>query len=358
MLKKLIATMLLLSFLFILSSCFDYTTYPDMVEYSFDEVLKIAEDKYSINKWIFKDDEIHGKYSDGNLNSYKEIKLVNGDNLDVAFTSFAGKNGNHDIQGMYGNFICYYALGTDINGNAKFIFYNINLNKDASIYDTIGSSDYLYEVLPNKVVNLSYQIFNKINYDKLSLEINNQYKDLTLSSFNYNYDRLTVTYGVKSNEKVKGDSYLEFYLEDENIVYDYYRINDKKEYVLKYSSSNKYAIIYDCYECDIDKYVDINYTIDTSTEDNSLDLIKGEAVIKENEVDGNIIYSWIVTKVSYKNRGINDNIIDSTYSNYGEKETKIGLLMPKIEGIDHKETTKVKVTDLYILFQKSNLQNA
>ena len=53
---------------------------------------------------------MNGKYKDGQLESFNDIKIINPENTDISFTSFAGKNGNHDIQGMYSNFFAIMLL--------------------------------------------------------------------------------------------------------------------------------------------------------------------------------------------------------------------------------------------------------
>ena len=53
--KKTILLLLALFFVLMLSSCFWFgktTTYPDMVEYSAEEVLRVAKEKYHIEKWL------------------------------------------------------------------------------------------------------------------------------------------------------------------------------------------------------------------------------------------------------------------------------------------------------------------
>ena len=62
--KKIIALLLIVLTTFTLSSCFlfgDFTTHPDMVEYTEGEILEVAKEKYSITEWIFTGTEIMGE---------------------------------------------------------------------------------------------------------------------------------------------------------------------------------------------------------------------------------------------------------------------------------------------------------
>lgn len=191
--KKFLSFVSTLVFILTLVSC-DYTKHPDMVEYSIDEVLEIAKEKCNITSWIFINNKMNGKYKDGQLESFNDIKIINPENIDISFTSFAGKNGNHDIQGMYSNFICYYALGIDNNDNPKFIFYNTNLNKDAVIADTIGMSDYPFDVLPNEITLTGEELFKEIKYYELNQELIKRFPNLKVSMFNYGQERLTYNF--------------------------------------------------------------------------------------------------------------------------------------------------------------------
>ena len=125
---------------FMLSSCFlfDHTTHPDMVQYTEKEVLDIAKEKYGITEWVFTSVEIRGEtwydeegvfkleFYDDNFST----EFVNGDNIEVAMQAFAGKNGNHDIQGMYSRFLCCIALGECPDDSLKFVYYNTNIHKN------------------------------------------------------------------------------------------------------------------------------------------------------------------------------------------------------------------------------------
>ena len=54
--KKLFAMLLVFLTASVLSSCFLFggvTQHPDMVEYTEDEILKVAKEKYGITEWIF-----------------------------------------------------------------------------------------------------------------------------------------------------------------------------------------------------------------------------------------------------------------------------------------------------------------
>lgn len=62
--KRIFALVLLVVAMFTLSSCFwsgDVTTYPDMVEYTAEQILDVAKNKYNIEEWIFDGVELKGK---------------------------------------------------------------------------------------------------------------------------------------------------------------------------------------------------------------------------------------------------------------------------------------------------------
>ncbi|MBQ5661661.1 MAG: hypothetical protein IIV17_01330, partial [Clostridia bacterium] len=184
--RSLLLALTLCLLLPLLSSCFLFggvTTHPDMVEYTENEILEVAKEKYGITDWIFNGIDIQGKalydadgafrltfYNDGQFGT----EFVNGDNIEAAMQAFAGKNGGSHIQGMFSHFLCYVALGKCADGSLKFVYYNTNIHKDAAIASTVGVSDYVFEVLPDEITNDLFTVDAK--WTSMQLFLNN-YKD-------------------------------------------------------------------------------------------------------------------------------------------------------------------------------------
>ena len=293
--RRILILLFIIVNLFTLSACFDYTEHPNMIEYQESEVLEIAKEKYDIKEWIFTGQELDGSYKENELTLFNEFKIINPKNFDNTMTSFAGKNGNHDVQGRYSNFLCYYGLGINYNNEAKFIYYNYNLDKNASIIDTIGISDYPYDVLPTEIPVEASGLFKNIEYNKLYLGLNNCFKSFSPKGFNYSRDRLTVDCSYYYSKYTKG--YMEFYKENGNIVFDYYVLKkNEEEYQLVYSSSNRYQIYFHQYGYDVSNIINIDYSVE---ENNNMEVIKGYVKLDENKIDGTIIFSKIISRVEY-----------------------------------------------------------
>ena len=213
--KRLLCVLVIITSLLILSSCFLWksTKYPDMVEYTQTQILEVAKEKYSITEWIYIDSELRGRTWYTDTGAFKiethDIQysgnLVNGDNTEKALTAFAGKNGRHDVQGLYGNFLCYVSLGKCADDTLKFIYYNTNIHKDAEIADTIGASDYTLEVLPTEINNSLFTA----PYEWLEMQLFlNRFMDANPRSFIYSGKRL------KLQKNYGGLVELEFYKEN------------------------------------------------------------------------------------------------------------------------------------------------
>ncbi|MCH5171463.1 MAG: hypothetical protein J1F31_01325 [Erysipelotrichales bacterium] len=345
-----------------LSSCFfeRIKIHPNMVEYNENTVLETAKEKYDIKSFIFTNRKIHGETrydeSDQFIVSFRtssfNSNFINGDNIELAFTSFAGKNGGHDIQGMYYDFLCYVALGLNTEGIAKFIYYNLNLDKDAEIVNTIGCSDYPYDILPTEITNELLTPPN--NWGEMNIYMKKHFKDIG-TSFNYCKDKLSYGYGDIYNRYV----YIEFYRENDEIVYDLIYVEDvykKTEPKLVYSTSNRYDVIYNYYGQDISKYVEVEYTIEESDTDPNFDLLTGKAIIKP--VEGKIIYSQLNVRASFNILKDNKVIIKEDGDLYRfTTEVEKSILIEKIENIDHKKTAKLKCIDFYILYEKESTNN-
>ncbi len=323
-----------------LCSCLT-TIHPNMVEYSKEEVLEIAKEKYHIKSFIFDENKLTESQISREDLSNSNFKIVNPDNLDVCFSSFAGKNGGHDIQGMYMFFVAYYALGMNENDEAKFIFYNVNLDKDAEIIDTIGCSDYPYDVLPNEIPTKIKTLFQTIHYDTLRLELYDKFQSFYMDELNYTKEHLSIQYGK--------DKYIEFYKEDGALVYDYYKYSSSiEDWILYYSSSKKYGILYYQYGVEYSSLFDISFSVEKYS--NGLDLLEAQVQLKEESIPGEILYSSFVTRITYKVLP-NSEIIEHTNTiSSNEKTLNHSLLINKLEGIDHQNTTKVYLSDYYIFY--------
>ena len=366
--NRILTLILIIASLFTLSSCILFgwtTTYPgmvtihsDMVEYTEDEVLGVAKDKYSVTEWIFTDAEIHGEawYDAEGAFCLEEdfvTDFVNGDNIENAMTAFAGKNGGHDIQGRYRYFLCYVALGECTDGYLKFVYYNTNVHKDAELADTIGASDYALEVSPTEIVDSLFSA--PMNWGAMTRYLNN-YKNMNPVGFDYSGERLS----VMRRERYGGISYMEFYKENGEVVFDLYY--DKQEYDgeekrLVYSTSDRYGVIYNYYGLDKSQYFDITKTV-TQSEDEE-NVMKLWAFVEAKEIDGIVLYSNISYRAEYQI--LRDGKI-MTYESADSVTDKLnfdrGYGMEKIDGVDHTETANFIISDFYIFYEKNSANNA
>ena len=359
--KKIFLLLLIVLTTFTLSSCFlfgDFTTHPDMVEYTEKEVLEVAGKKYGITEWVFNGSKIMGKasydtegafslefYNDGQFST----EFVNGDNIEAAMKSFAGKNGNHDIQGMYSHFLCYVALGKCSDGSLKFVYYNTNIHKDTEIADTIGASDYTFEVLPSEITNDLFTVDSKWTSMQLFL---NDYKDGHPRGFYYSGERLTRRRVIKYYDYVE----LEFYKENGEVVYDIYYTRDEAkpdERRLIYSTSDRYGVIYNYYGLDESLHFDITTTVAQSTEDASCMSLK--AHVKAKEIDEKVLYSKFLYSAEYYVKRNDGPVLHGTTNETvtDKLEFKCGWMLDKIDGIDHAETAKFILVDFYIFYEKN-----
>ena len=340
-----------------LFSCLIHPTHPDMVEYSNEEILAAAQEKYSVAEWIFCDFEMRGEITESADGSF-EITMhgeqfgtdfENGDNLSTALTSFAGKNGGHDVQGMYSNFLCYVALAKCTDGSHKFIYYNTNLHKDASVSDTIGASDYTFDILPCDVTSSLFTAPEE--WDAMSDYLAG-FGDPTPANFIYSGDRLTLL----KHERYGGVTYVELYREGNEIVYDL--LYDKNEYDgkderrLVYSTSDRYGVIYDYRGLDRSVYFDVTETVTQSTEQESCMTLRGEVTLRD--VDGTLLYSRIRYLAEYK--VLRDGkITDSESGDVVIDDTDFtrGFMIDKIDGVDHTDSAHFSVTDFYVFYEKA-----
>lgn len=362
--KKFFALLLIVITTLSLSSCFlfgDATKHHDMVEYTEDKILEVAKNKYGIDEWIFTGTEIHGKawydvegafnleFSYGPHSNQFGTDFVNGDNIEAAMQAFAGKNGNHDVQGRYSHFLCCIALGRCADGSLKFVYYNTNIHKDAEISDTIGASDYTFEVSPEEITDSLFDAPAEWHEMRLFLD---DFKDSDPGGFYYSGERLI----RRRNATTYSFIQMEFYKEDGKAVYDMYLIKDEGTHdeskTLFYSTSDRYDIIYNRYGDDVTHYFDISQTVEQSTEDESMMLLRGYAQLKE--LPGTVVYSQIKYRAEYSVKH-DGKIYSTTESETLNNQTTVdhGYLIDKIDGVDHSKTAKFTVYDYYILYEKN-----
>ncbi len=360
--KKIVTICLLFFLALSLTGCFDYTEHPNMVEYDEEEILQIIKEEFNIKKFIFTSEEFNGRV---NKEEFKIIEIysrfssnfINPVNIEKAFTSFAGKNGNHDIQGMYSIFLCYVALAIDNNEKAKFIYYNTNLDKDAKIIDTIGVSDYPYDVLPTEITNDMFYVDSKWwDMSKFLNEKVNPTNHPTALDYSKEYLSREFSPETRSNGKCE----VKFYKENEKVVYDinYYKEDGNsyptiyEEAQLIYSSSERYGVIYNYYGFNYTPYIDVSYTVEASTELSNCDVLKG--LVKVKDFGNKVIYSQLSVRKEYQILN-NDGIIvtkNETELRRNCYEFKVGIMIDRIEGVNHNSTANIKVNDFYILYEK------
>lgn len=261
--------------------------------------------------------------------------------------AFAGKNGNHDVQGQYSRFLCCIALGRCADGTLKFVYYNTNINKDAEIADTIGASDYTFDVSPTEITNELFTVDPQWTSMQLFL---NDCKDARPRGFIYSGERL-----IRRREQTTY-SYadFEFYKEAGKVVYDIYYIKDEEkpqERRLVYSTSDRYGVIYNYYGLDKSEYFDIITTVTQSTEQESCVTLK--ARVSAREINGTVLYSRLLYSAEYYVPRENGPILRSTSSEtvVDKLSFECGWMLDKINGIDHTETAKFNLSKFYIFYE-------
>lgn len=361
--KKILYIFISVLFMFPLSSCFFLDGLggaggfddPNRMVVREEDVLLVAKEKYSINKWIYTGYEIRGKVTIDedslfSLKFYEErynTNFVNGDNIEAALTSFAGVNGGHDVQGRFSNFLCYVALGETLDGDLKFVYYNTNIKRTSKIVDTIGSSDYVFEVKPTEISDELFNVDNKWTDMTLFL---NRFKKLNPKGFYYSLDRLTIIQEASTGGQIQ----VEFYKENDKVVYDIYfdrYKDDEKEKRLVYSTSDSYGVIYYYYGIEKESIFDISYTLISESSSNVI--LRG--YVKLKEIDGTVLYSQIGYKATFM---VKDDYKvlekDSTDIAYDDLEFERGYSIDIIDGVDHQKTSKFTVYDFYIFYKKNN----
>ena len=353
--KKILLIILVITALFCLSSCKSHW-YPDMREYSEDEVLAVAAEKYGVSNWIFTGFEFHGKVSRDESGALQVVSytrqigtsFVNGDNLDEALVAFAGKNGSVYWQRVYENFISYVALGECEDGKIRYIYYNVNILKNKQISDTVGASDYFFDVSPYEIDATLLKVPDDWAAMAAYMDI---FKDLIVKGFDYSGDRLMLTYDEQDHSVVQ----LEFYKENGEIVYDmvntaYWDTPVQKRLI--YSTSDRYGVIYKRDGLEDSEYFNVTSSLSQSSELESCMLLMAEVELKE--ISGTVLYSRICYTAKYY-AAYDGELTENISNDSVEDVTKFnkGYLIEKIDGIDHAETAVFYLTDYYILYEKT-----
>ena len=219
---KKILTIFILGIFLLLIGC-DYTYDPNIVSYTHEEALQLAEEKYDIDEWIFTKQQIR-----------REIlfEIVEGDNANEAIEAFAGVNGNHDIQGMFSEHKCFLSYGITKNNEHKFIYYNISINKKTDLAKAIGASKYpyscTYEDINTAIDNIdSLYVKKKLDYLKKEAYDDLHYLLDEELTFKINFSDVSYYVGLK------------IYKEDDQVVVDIINFDDAKKTIF-YSSSKNY----------------------------------------------------------------------------------------------------------------------
>lgn len=337
-----------------LTACFHTTEYPNMKEYSQEEVLQVAAEKYNVRQYLFPDRTyyLYGEVDrdeDGifRVQSYTStfsVDFINGDNIENAMTAFAGKNGPHDVQMTYRNFLCHIAIADTDNG-AKYIYYNTNIQKDADLVDTIGASDYSFDTLPTEVTQ---EVFSAPDDWQAMRTYLQSWQESYTHTISYSRERLTFTRPYRD----QGVEEIELYKENGKIVFDlYYQSVDDPDRQFVYSSSDRYVAVHASQQQDLETYMTVSYTVSPSQESPSCDLLKGTVKIKE--IDGTLVYTRFRYRAQYYVLHDNKPVLhESTETIVNTYELEKGYLLEKIDGIDHTTAADFFVMNCYLFYLK------
>lgn len=344
--------------------------HPDMVKYSKEEVLNVAKEKYDITEWVYTNSSISGtaQYDENGafklkFSSYEYSKdLVNGDNIEKAFTSFAGVNGNYELQKQYSDFLCRVAIGKCSDNSYKFVYYNTNINKDEIIADTIGASDYTLEVTPGDIDNSLFNVHS--NWSRMQ-EFLNQFKDSATYDLIFTEDLLKIVKypnSYKSKYSYDSNSILtvEFYKENGKVVYDVYYIKDRNKPLVKdivYSTSENYGVIYNYYGLDKSQYFDVSQSVYQNEKDEDYMILQGNVTAKN--IEGSVYYSYIEYFFEYYSYKEDKDVVDYLIKKQEGITSRITFTdtlmysIKKTKKIDHSKTAKFYLGNFYILYKKS-----
>ena len=165
----------------------------------------------------------------------------------------------------------------------------------------------------------------------------NEFKGANSRGFVYSGERLT----MRRMESYYSYVVTEFYKEDGKVVCDLYYLQDEgtpeESKILFYSTSDRYEVIYNCYGDDVTDHFDISQTVEQSTKDENMMLLKGHAELKE--LPGTVVYTQIKYRAEYSIVH-NDKITSMVKNDQVNIQTTINqsYLIDKIEGVDHTQT--------------------
>ena len=242
-----------------------------VVTYSNNKVLEVIERKYGVVSYVFTDEEYsktNGKYGS---------EIVDGDNIDAVFSSYAGEKRD--------GFDCYIALGRCNDETYKYFYYNTTLKKSDDIAKTVGASKYALSVAPDEVDDALFEtdeywpFYGKVRLSAL--------KGGNHTSYQYDRTKLTRVIPYSASNSLQ----VEFYKEDNKVVYDAYDIkeNNKK---LMFSTSNKYGTI--SKHSNKNGYLNIELEF---TANGSSTTIHGR--VSPNNVPSKIVYSKVSLTFTY-----------------------------------------------------------
>ena len=336
--KKLSILITLLLSLILVSSCTRNMYYPNMVEYTHEEVLEIAKEKYNIESYSFSEYELFKtRYAEDNFH-ISEIDMINPDNLEVAFNSFAGKNGP-DMDKRYSNFASYVAVGTTYDGQNLFIYYNVNLDKDAVIYDTIGKSDYYLDILPSEITE---EVLCDIENIELKQAIKEEYILTDPDRFNFYNGKITL------NDRF-GAGYAEFYKEEGKIKYDIYNHYISNEIV--FSTSSKYKAVYSKDGENFEKYFDISYNIQYASNPEQV-VITINVKLKKEEYNIKYFQFYSNFYLIDKNSENKDRIGNRRINRDQDDETYVLIQFKSAMPFESYEDISVVLSNYYIIYEK------
>lgn len=328
----------------ILSSCFEITTFPNMVKYDKEDVLAIAKEKYNVKDWLYTGGELHGAFYKAD-DEYKfdinygktmaiKIDLDSGDNLSAAFKSFAGENGGHYIQRDYWDFLSYIAIGLCEDDEIKYIYYNTNLDKDAVIADTIGSSNYNLDVFPTDITLESLNVPS--NWDDMN-KLAKRLVAVKITDYYYYGDRLTTSINTPG-----GDCYIEYYLVDDELKYDIYSSSNEERELL-YSNQDNYGVIYYYDGFDYSNMISIDYDFaddeDEAIYNIHLELNNLPLYVIRAEIEYSYEYSYLLIRNSHSKWVLGDEIQDSM------------IKIKKNEEFNPKQDFSCKIKNFYIFYK-------
>ncbi len=334
-------------------------TFPDMVEYTEEEVLAVAAEKYDLIKIYEGSYEVfeygHGP-ADGAFGTNLSFAVENPDNAEAALSSFAGKNGGHDIQGRFNGFRGYYTPAVDKNGNRKILFYNLNIHKDAAIADTVGVCDYPADLLPDEIPE---SLYDNVENSDMRLYLNKHFPTANSTRGYRIGEHLTRHYTTGREGE---DSFIRYYKEGDRVVFDLVSdpegkgLDGSSEQQTVFSTSDRYGTCHMYYGLDVGELFDCTYTYTEQAPGvPGVGAIDAHVKLREGYAAdaGEICYIFFWVRRSYYIEGDSGPVItEDTVRIRGETRWDKVFYVKPMEGIDHAESTDIRITDFYIFYEK------